>query len=621
MKILTIICNTVSPKEAHSPEIQKVISAADEMIKIQLDSSLYLIAVSADGDEKLKKIRAKDFQELNCRFIGHEESIQQIFRLSCGLDLKPLGSDRWFKKFENEILSGGDEAKAGPILSRLFRDVKSTLKRIIASTTIRSGVVDRISASVDLAEKIFGELHDKKALVYGTADFRNEVVDTLTDRGIQSVSSVKEFGWLSDAFKETDIFLIGKSRVAIDDINKDDLIEFLKSKSSPFLILDFGENPKSFSGLSKFGDLYYTQASSLDPVISRNLSVRKDAVRDVEKIIELAIDRFKIWTESDKWDVSKSIVARSHLMQEVFSLIDRVASSNATLLISGETGTGKELVAKAVHRSGPRANKPFVAVNCGAIPENLLESTLFGYVKGAFTGAESDRSGMFQGADGGVLFLDEIAELQLSLQVKLLRVLQDREIQPVGSYKSALVDVRVIAATNKHLFERVERGLFREDLYYRLNVVEIAVPPLRERPEDILALAEHFLKEQSRQNGGRILTLHENTAILLKNYGWPGNVRELQNVIERVAILSTSAVILPSELPNSILNPAKTDVSDNNANQPTLEDVEQDYIKEVLLKHNFNYSKAADTLGIGRTTLWRKMKKYGMDNEDRSNNN
>lgn len=620
MNISIIICDNMDTKEALSPEIQKFITDADEMIKIQLDSSLYLITISAESDEKLKNIKAKDFHELDCRFMGHEESIEKIFRLSCGLDLKPVGTDRWFRKFEDNILSGEDESKIGPISSRLFRDVKATIKRVISTTTLKFGVVDKISASADLAEKIFGELHDKKALVYGKADFRNEVVDTLTDRGIDSINIVEQFNWLSDAFKETDIFVIGETNVTNDDINKDDLIELLKSKSTPFLIIDFGESPQSYSDLSKFGDFFYTQASSLDPVISRNLIIRKDAVRDVEKLIESAVERFKLWTESDKWDVSKSIVARSHSMQEVFDLIDRVASSDATLLISGETGTGKELVAKAVHRSGPRADKPFIAVNCGAIPENLLESTLFGYIKGAFTGADSDRLGMFQGADGGVLFLDEIAELPLSLQVKLLRALQDSEIQPVGSYETTLVDVRVIAATNKHLFERVESGLFRQDLYYRLNVVEITVPPLRERPEDILALAEHFLKEQSQRNGGKLLTLHENTTNLLKTYGWPGNVRELQNVIERVAILSTSAVILPSELPNSILDPAKHDVFEEKDDHPTLEKVEQEYIREVLLKHNFNYTKVADTLGIGRTTLWRKMKKYGMDNDNRTDN-
>ena len=620
MRISAFICDNIRPEAALSPEIQKLITDADEMIKIQLESSLYLITISAESDENLEKVKAFDFHELDCRFMGHEESIRQIFRLSCGLDLKSLGTGKWFRKFESDILSGGDESKIGPILSRLFRDVKSTIKRVISTTTLKLGVVDRISASADLAEKIFGELHDKKALVHGTADFINEVVETLTDRGIYSINTADTFNWLSGAFKETDILVIGETGVTNDDINRDDLIEFLKSKSTPFLIIDFGESPKLFSDLSKFGDLFYTQASSLDTVISRNLSVRKDAIRDVEKIIESAVDRFKLWAESDKWDISKSIVARSHSMQEVFGLIDRVASSDATLLISGETGTGKELVAKAVHRSGPRADKPFIAVNCGAIPENLLESTLFGYVKGAFTGAESDRSGMFQGADGGVLFLDEIAELPLLLQVKLLRALQDREIQPVGSYETTLVDVRVIAATNKHLFERVESGLFRQDLYYRLNVVEITVPPLRERPEDILALAEHFLKEQSQQNSGKLLTLHENTTKLLKNYGWPGNVRELQNVIERVAILSTSAVILPSELPDSILDPTKYDMIEEKDNHPTLEKVEQEYIREVLLKHNFNYSKVADILGIGRTTLWRKMKKYGIEKADSSNN-
>ena len=618
MKISTIICNKVNPEAPLSPGLEKIISVADEVIKFQVDSSLFVTAVFAESNDGFKNAKDKDFPVPDCRIIDHEDSIRFIFRRSCGLDLTPLGTDSWFRKFENEMFPGGEDAKIGPILSRLFRDVKSTVKSVITSTAIRSGVVDRISASADLAEKIFGELHNKKALISGNPAFTNQVVDMLVEREIHSANIIEEFDWKSDVFQETDILIIGENIINNNKFNFDDLASFLKSKSSPFLIIDFGETPNSFSELSKYGDLFYTQASSLDPVISRNLSVRMDAVRDVEKIIESAYDRFTQWANSDKWDVSKSIVARSHLMQEVFELIDRVAPTSATLLISGETGTGKELVARAVHLSSPRANKPFIAVNCGAIPENLLESTLFGYVKGAFTGAESDRNGMFQGADDGVLFLDEIAELPLPLQVKLLRVLQDGEIQPVGSYNTTLVDVRVITATNKHLFERVEQGLFREDLYYRLNVVEIAVPSLRERPEDILALAEHFLKEQSQQNGGNLLTFHEKTTMLLMNYGWPGNVRELQNVIERVAILSTSAVIFPSELPDSILNPTNIATSENSENQLTLEEVEQEYIKEVLLKHNFNYTKVAENLGIGRTTLWRKMKKYGIESQERS---
>ncbi|MCH8303986.1 MAG: sigma-54-dependent Fis family transcriptional regulator [Candidatus Marinimicrobia bacterium] len=424
--------------------------------------------------------------------------------------------------------------------------------------------------------------------------------------------SLEDYKVSDDELSSIDIFVIDEGAASkLDQINE--LVPKLtKSKDSSFLLLDFGSAASSLHKLGNISNVYYTHASSLDSVISRNLNIRRDAIPEAEKIIESRVKDFLNWSESDKWDISKSIIARSHQMQKVFELIYKVAPTDAIVIISGETGTGKELVAKAIHKSSKRGDKPFIAINCGAIPENLLESTLFGYVKGAFTGAIENKPGIFHAADGGVLFLDEIAELPLMLQVKLLRALQDNEITPVGGNTSTKVDVRVMAATNKNLLNEVKEKKFREDLYYRLNVVEIVVPPLRERVDDILALANHFLHDHSNRTQNEKFKLSDSAADLLIKYQWPGNVRELQNVIERAAVLSDSPTILPIDLPEGILGNSNTLLSDSSTKGMTLEELEEKHIRITLNKNNYNYGSVADLLGIGRTTLWRKMKKYGI---------
>ena len=306
------------------------------------------------------------------------------------------------------------------------------------------------------------------------------------------------------------------------------------------------------------------------------------------------------------------LIAHSPAMQGVLDLVERVAPTDATLLILGESGTGKEVIAKAVHHASPRAARPFVAVNCGAVPETLLESELFGFTRGAFTGAVASKLGLFEEAHGGTLLLDEIAEMPAALQVKLLRALQSGEIRRLGATQATTIDVRVIAATNRDLAAMIADGSFREDLFYRLNVIEVRLPPLRERREDIPALAEHFMARAAGKLGREVRLSAEAVERLLR-YPWPGNVRELENAVERAAILTRGETVTPDDLPPHVAAALTLGPSPALPRQTSLADAERSHILTTLERVGRNQSAAAEALGIGRTTLWRKLKEYGLD--------
>jgi transcriptional regulator with PAS, ATPase and Fis domain len=303
------------------------------------------------------------------------------------------------------------------------------------------------------------------------------------------------------------------------------------------------------------------------------------------------------------------------LMQKIYAMVHRVATTDATVLITGESGTGKELVARSIHNLGARATHPFVAINCAALPEELLESELFGHVRGAFTGALSSRVGMFQLADHGTIFLDEIGEMAMSLQAKLLRVLQSKEIRAVGADRVTAVNVRVIAATNKDLNREVEKGAFREDLFYRLQVIPIHLPPLRARRSDIPLLVRYFL-EKNRHKYSNTLQISEDAMVYLWEYDWPGNVRELENLVERMAILSDTGMLVPEDLPphvRSFISEKKLphpDFSDGEVNlREVLEQFEGRLIEEALRRTKGNKTAAAQMLGLKRTTLVAKLRR------------
>lgn len=338
------------------------------------------------------------------------------------------------------------------------------------------------------------------------------------------------------------------------------------------------------------------------------LQTVKNAIRTKELFNE---NRFLKRELSKRYDFSE-IVGNSEVLQSVFRIIEKIADTNVNVLIQGESGTGKELIARALHYKSSRTGKPFLAVNCGALPESLLESELFGHTKGSFTGATADKKGLFRSADGGTLLLDEIGEMPQPLQVKLLRALQEQEVTPIGSSTPIKFDARIIAATNKDLEKEVSENKFREDLFYRLNVVEINLPPLRERREDIPLLIKHFVtKSANSQNLTEKQITKEAMSVLL-NHRWQGNVRELQNAIERAFILSGDEIDVES-LPPRIKNNSHDsafEIRDPEGLRPTLEEMERRYILEILNSVNKDKTDAAEILGIDLSTLYRKLKKY-----------
>ncbi|WP_159023267.1 sigma-54 dependent transcriptional regulator [Formosa sp. L2A11] len=297
------------------------------------------------------------------------------------------------------------------------------------------------------------------------------------------------------------------------------------------------------------------------------------------------------------------IIGKSKRIYHVIQLIERVKNNKATVFISGESGTGKELVARSIHYQGQFSRGPFIAVNCGGIPENLLEAELFGYVKGAFTGADTNRNGFFQAANGGTIFLDEIGNASLAVQSRLLRVLQEKEVIKVGSQKAEKIDLRIITATNSNLKEMIKNQSFREDLYYRLTVVEIDVPPLRNRPEDISLLADKFLYKYGLEYKDRIVKMDPDVLPILERYTWPGNIRELENILQRAIILSDKTVTIEA-LPESL----KYNIPFSEADFISLKDMEKQYILKVLRVCNNNKTKAAEILQINRKTLREKLK-------------
>jgi DNA-binding NtrC family response regulator len=307
-----------------------------------------------------------------------------------------------------------------------------------------------------------------------------------------------------------------------------------------------------------------------------------------------------------------SIIAKSQSMRDVIAMVQRIAGSNASVLVTGESGTGKELIARAIHYNSTRSAGPFVGVNLAAVPEGLIESELFGHKKGAFTDARADKNGLFVEADGGTIFLDEIGELALPLQAKLLRALQEHEVRPLGATKNQRVDVRVVAATNKQLEAMLADGSFREDLYYRLNVIHLDLPPLRSRPEDIVPLAEHVLANLgAKQTPPRRMRLAPEAQQLLLTYNWPGNVRELMNVLERGVALCQGELIADDDLPSHVRERRPADfLGAAVARRMTLEELEREFIEAVLADEAGNKTRAAQRLGLDRKTLYRKLDEY-----------
>jgi DNA-binding NtrC family response regulator len=360
---------------------------------------------------------------------------------------------------------------------------------------------------------------------------------------------------------------------------------------------------------------YASQQTAIDAVnLGAFQYMVKNAKNDeIKLIVSNALEMRRVRTENQylkrelkKGHEEKSIIGSSEEMMRVFRMVEKVAGSDATILVQGESGTGKELIAKEIHYRSGRAQGPFVSINCGAIPRDLLESNLFGHVKGSFTGAVRDSQGLFQVAEGGTFFLDEVGEMPLATQVKLLRALQEREIIPVGGTQPIKIDCRLVAATNADLEKEVAEGRFRADLFYRLNVIPVKLPPLRHRRDDIPLLVDHFLKRYASAGGGAQKVLGKDAMELLLKYDWPGNVRELENVMERAMILDEGGVIGAEDLPDKIrFGEAHRGSLIIDSPTLTLEELEKEYILKVLHHTRWQKKRTSDILGINASTLYR----------------
>jgi len=390
------------------------------------------------------------------------------------------------------------------------------------------------------------------------------------------------------------------------ELNGLDVLRAFKSiqpDSEVILITAFGSMETAIEAVQAGAFDYLSKPFKIDDVLTRvsRALENRNLVRETRNLAPPALTETPL----------SSLVGRSPAMLEVYKKIGMVADSRATVLITGESGTGKELVAHAIHVNGPRARQRFLAVNCGAFTESLLESELFGHVRGSFTGASVNKCGIFEDANGGTVFLDEVSEMSPALQVKLLRTLEAQEVRPVGSNQSVRIDVRMIAASNRNLSDLVAEGKFREDLFYRLRVIEIDLPPLREREEDIPLLVSHFLQRLGAETG-RTLTVSPEALSALVAYPWPGNVRELLNTLESIAALNRSGVITLQELPAKVCvghNDGKS-VDDVFAGLPSLEELGRRYLAYVLKVTDNNKSQAADILGISRNTLYRMVSRH-----------
>ncbi len=441
-------------------------------------------------------------------------------------------------------------------------------------------------------------------VVEDDAAMRELLVESLADEGYQVLSAQGGRQGVEEVRGNRVDLVVTDLRMP--DLDGLDMVRELRTLPAPpdvITITAFGTIDTAIKAMKLGAFDYITKPFEIDQLlISIERALRDRALREeVTRLREVVADRYGF----------DNIIGRSAAMEEVFELIRRLAPSPVSVLIAGESGTGKELVARALHFNGDRADGPFVPVNCAAIPGNLLESELFGYKRGAFTDAAQDRKGLMVEASGGTLFLDEIGELPQHLQAKLLRVLQEREVKPLGSAQSVPIDIRVLSATNRPLAEMIEGGDFRKDLYYRLNVVQIDIPPLRDRPEDVLPLATHLLAKAAERSQKTIEGISPAAAKLLMGFSWPGNVRELENVVERAVALSSGALIDIGDLPPALLESPSTDlVHVAAARDMTIADLERAYIIRVLDEEDGNKTRAAQRLGLDRKTLYRKLEEY-----------
>jgi DNA-binding NtrC family response regulator len=558
--------------------------------------------------------------------LSDHDAVTRFFRSALGWMPGDERDSSHIEAFRRSHAFALEQGTAGIVLNRLFQRALWLFEKVRLETDFFRSPITIDAVLIEVAGKIFGGLKERSAwLVGGNAEISRmaamlqqagigrlyfsplEPADPMLKNRGEVIAKPHEIGPLP--FIDLLLLFEGGDKSLAE---RRFLQKLMTARNhAPLLLADLSAATMAGETIEKMNNLFFFRRRDLLSLVEQNVKVRRQIEDEIVVWIREEVKQFYQWLRSEDRFHFGSMVGRSRQMQRVFELIARIAQTDITVLIEGESGTGKELVARAIHQASSRARRPFIAVNCGALPENLLESELFGHMRGAFTGAVGNKRGLFEETNGGSIFLDEIGEMSPALQVKLLRFLQDGEIKRVGSNEVLKLDVRVIAATNRRLQQMVNDGQFRSDLFYRLNVIGINLPPLRERPEDIEFLAGHFLRKFAQRLRKPASGLSVEAMQRLREYHWPGNVRELENALERAVALATDNKLDILDLPATVREVSRT------AQVParlSLKEVERQHILETVDACNGNYDEAARVLGIGRTTLWRKLKEYGSEN-------
>ncbi len=513
----------------------------------------------------------------------------------------------------------------GPIINRFYRQGIDFIQTFQNRPELRGSCSTPAEAAIDIARKISESISDFQVLMIGDDRNQFELLVQLLKQQIQGkiylLANHKkdrhelalDLGCIPLEQELLEISLTGNTIIISTEIltaalwkNIGDIIRH--NRNNLYIHFQFSGG-KLETGLQRLPNFFLQSLDQIEDLIALHTRKRRQFIQSLDEEIREEVENFYDWLHSDRRFIFSGIVSRNRTMQQIFEMVHRIAPADISVLIYGETGTGKELVARAIHNYSKRSAEHFVAVNCSAIPETLLEGELFGYEKGAFTGAVAMKKGLVELASGGTLFLDEIGDIPPMIQVKLLRVLQEREIMRIGNPNPIKVDVRLLAATNCDIENLIGSGTFRTDFFYRINTVQIELPPLSARKEDIPLLCRYFIEKHSRKQTKNVHTISEEAKERLQHYDWPGNVRELENVIERAVAVSIGDRITLSDLPpylqNNRIKPAGNQIT-------SLREMEARHIADLLEREDNNYSKVADLLGISRTTLWRKMKEYNL---------
>lgn len=542
----------------------------------------------------------------SCNWRANQQAVELFFEAALDISL-PQPVEQRLRAIREAMSYLKENTGASPYIHNLYWRILWLYEKIRLEFDFYKIPADTVKAFSQLVNKIYDpNTHPQLALAGNSAALHK----LFSEVGRQRFSRVLSYragqkGQVVSLLEKLsgDIFLIG------DDIDNGEVINHLKRQQHntrlPILIICTSTVLQKH--LEKKNDMFCYTLEDLEKIVGGYRKERENLIRQTRLLFREETDAFFNWSLSGKTDNFFGIISRHPSMYAIFETIVRVAPNNITVLIEGASGTGKELIARAIHRLSSRKRQPFITVNCSAIPDNLLESELFGHVKGAFTGAVVNKTGLFQEANNGTIFLDEIGELSESIQVKLLRFLQNGEIRPVGGNQTIHIDARLITATNRDLNTRVSEGLFRSDFYYRLNVVKLTLPPLNERTQDIASLTTHFIRLFSQKFNKEVNGIDNKALKILFSHSWPGNIRELENVIEHACAMALGPAITPEDLPQL---PGET--GENSIGGKTLKEMEAEHIRRALSRFDSNHDAVCRELGISRTTLWRKLKELGI---------